>query len=104
VLEVDKQIKQLLSQSDIEDCNADSSENKDWELPIPKYVFFKRARFMENFFGPEAENFNEDKLLIRRIQVIKDMVASRSSVNQIGGEIDSIGTKMTMKLRRWKEL
>lgn len=30
---------------------------------------------MENFYGPEAEDFNEDKLLERRIQVTKDLVA-----------------------------
>ncbi|OJJ83717.1 uncharacterized protein ASPGLDRAFT_1491754 [Aspergillus glaucus CBS 516.65] len=75
VLEVDRQIKQLLGQSDVEDCDADSSGNEDWELLILKYVFPERARLVENFYGPEAENFNEDKLLARHIQVTKDMVA-----------------------------
>ncbi|PYH89774.1 hypothetical protein BO71DRAFT_464394 [Aspergillus ellipticus CBS 707.79] len=56
VLEVDRQIKQLLGQSDVEDCDPDSSEDEDWELPNPEY------------------NFDEDKLLARRIQVTKDMV------------------------------
>ena len=75
VLEVDRQIKQLLGQSDVEDCDADGSGDEDWELPIPEYVFPERARLVENFYGPEAENFDEDKLLARRIQVTKDMVA-----------------------------
>ena len=40
-----------------------------------EYVFSERARLVENFYGPDAENFDEDKLLARRIQVTKDMVA-----------------------------
>ncbi|KAL2861060.1 uncharacterized protein BJX67DRAFT_391634 [Aspergillus lucknowensis] len=63
VLEVDRQIKQLLGQSDFGQSDADSSEDEDWELPTPNY----------NFYGLEAENFNEDKLLARRIQVTKEM-------------------------------
>ncbi|KAL2868373.1 uncharacterized protein BJX67DRAFT_371439 [Aspergillus lucknowensis] len=57
VLEIDKQIKQMLGQSDVEQSNADSSKDEDWELPIPEY------------------NFDKDKLLARYIQVTKDMVA-----------------------------
>ncbi|BCR90303.1 uncharacterized protein ACHE_60189S [Aspergillus chevalieri] len=75
VLEVDKQIKQLLGQSDVEDSDDDSSGGENWELPIPEYIFPERARLVENFYGPEAEDFDEDKLLARRIQVTKDMVA-----------------------------
>ncbi|KAJ5771487.1 uncharacterized protein N7511_003538 [Penicillium nucicola] len=76
VLEVDRQIKQmLLGESDVEERDADSSAEKDWELPIPDYVFPERARLVENFYGPEAEDFDEDKLLTRRIQVTKDMDA-----------------------------
>jgi len=33
------------------------------------------VRLIENFYGPEAENFNKNRLLARRIQVTKDMVA-----------------------------
>ncbi|KAK2801733.1 hypothetical protein FQN50_007648 [Emmonsiellopsis sp. PD_5] len=65
VLEVDRQIKQLLSQSDAEDCDADNSEDEDWELPIPEYIFPERGRLVENFYGSEAENFDEDRLLAR---------------------------------------
>ncbi|RHZ45040.1 uncharacterized protein CDV56_100457 [Aspergillus thermomutatus] len=75
VLEVDKQIKQLLGQSDVDDSDADTSEDEYCELPIPEYVFPERARLVENFYGPEAECFEADKLLARRIQVTKDMVA-----------------------------
>lgn len=75
VLEVDRQIKQLLGQSDVDHSDADSYEDEDWELPIPEYVFPERARLVEKFYGPEAENFEEDKLLARRIQVTKDMIA-----------------------------
>ncbi|OQE40145.1 hypothetical protein PENCOP_c006G07532 [Penicillium coprophilum] len=45
------------------------------ELPIPDYVFPERAWLVENFYGPNAEDFHKDKLLTRRIQVTKDMVA-----------------------------
>lgn len=75
VHKVDRQIKRLLGQSDVEDCDAESFEDEDWELPSPEYVFPERVRLVENFYGPEAENFNEDELLARRIQVTKDMVA-----------------------------
>lgn len=75
VLEVDRQIKQLLGQSDVDQSDAGSSEDEDWELPTPDYVFPERVRLVENFYGPEAENFDEERLLARRIQVTKDMVA-----------------------------
>ncbi|CAP91150.1 Pc13g00810 [Penicillium rubens Wisconsin 54-1255] len=75
VLEVDRQIKQLLGQSDVDQSDAGSSEDEDWELPAPDYVFPERVRLVENFYGPEAENFDEERLLARRIQVTKDMVA-----------------------------
>jgi hypothetical protein len=75
VLEVDRQIEQLLRQSDVGQSDSDSSEDEDWELPTPDYVFPERVRLVENFYGPGAENFDEDKLLARRIQVTKDMVA-----------------------------
>ncbi|KAI2860365.1 hypothetical protein CBS76997_11373 [Aspergillus niger] len=75
VLEVDRQIKQLLGQSDVDHSDADGSEDEDWELPILEYVFLERARLVENFYGPDAEDFDEDKLLARRIQVTQDMVA-----------------------------
>ncbi|QQK41882.1 hypothetical protein Pdw03_4736 [Penicillium digitatum] len=76
VLEVDRQIKQmLLGESDVQERDADSSAEEDWELPIPGYVFPERARLVENFYGPDAEDFHEDKLLTRHIQVTKDMVA-----------------------------
>jgi hypothetical protein len=76
VLEVDRQIKQMLiGESDVEERDADSSAEEDWELPIPDYVFPERARLVENFYGPDAEDFHVDKLLTRRIQVTKDMVA-----------------------------
>jgi hypothetical protein len=53
VLEVDRQIKQLLGQSDVGQSDADSSEDEDWELPTPDYVFPERVRHVENFYGPE---------------------------------------------------
>ncbi|KAJ6142431.1 hypothetical protein N7471_001884 [Penicillium samsonianum] len=75
MLEVNRQIKQiLLGESDIKERDANSSTEEDWELPIPDYVFPKRARLIENFYGPNAEDFHKDKLLARRIQVTKDMV------------------------------
>lgn len=75
VLEVDRQIKQLLGQSDAESCEDLDSDDEDCDIPIPEYVFPERARLVENFYGPEAECFDADKLLARRIQVTKDMVA-----------------------------
>lgn len=74
VLEVDRQIKQLLGGSD-EVSDDEKSDDESWELSTPNYVFAERARLVENFYGPDAENFDEDKLLARRIQVTKDMVA-----------------------------
>lgn len=52
VLEVDRQIKQLLGEPYIKVCGGDSSDDEDWELPAPEYVFPERARLMENFYGP----------------------------------------------------
>ena len=75
ILEVDRQIKRLLDQADPEDSDVDSPDKKDWELPTPTYIFPERERLVENFYGPDAENYEEDKLLARRIQVTKDMVA-----------------------------
>ena len=76
MLEVDRQIKQiLLGESDTEERDADSSAEEDWELPILDYVFPERARLIENSYGPEGEDFDEDRLFTRRIQVTKDMVA-----------------------------
>lgn len=49
MLEVDRQIKQLLGQSDVDYCDADSSEDENWESPIPEYIFPERARLVENF-------------------------------------------------------
>ena len=75
IVEVDRQIKRLLGQVDPEDSDVDRSEKKDWELPTPTYIFPERERLAENYYGPDAENYEEDKLLARRIQVTKDMVA-----------------------------
>jgi hypothetical protein len=33
VLEVDRQIKQLLGEPDVEPCDADSSDDEDWNMP-----------------------------------------------------------------------
>ncbi|EAL91115.2 conserved hypothetical protein [Aspergillus fumigatus Af293] len=68
-------VKKELSQSDAESCEDLDSDDEDWDIPIPEYVFPERARLVENFYGPEAECFDADKLLARRIQVTKDMVA-----------------------------
>lgn len=100
VLEVDRQIKQmLLGESHAEERDADSSAEEDWELPIPDYVFPERARLVENFYGPQAEDFDEDKLLTRRIQVTKDMVAllqlcepSRRG-NRVNWDLDKEGNR-----------
>ena len=59
---VNRQIKQLLSQSNVENCKDVDSNSKDWDIPILEYVFPERARLMENFYGPEVECFNADKL------------------------------------------
>jgi Protein of unknown function (DUF3435) len=75
ILEVDRQIKRLLGQADPEDSDVDSPDKMDWELPTPTYIFPERERLAENFYGPDAENYEEVKLLARRIQVTKDMVA-----------------------------
>lgn len=43
VFEVDRQIKKLLGQSDVDHSDSDSSEDEDWKFPIPQYVFPERA-------------------------------------------------------------
>lgn len=78
ILEIDRQIEQLLGNSDEASKEASDDENSGdeaWNLPNPQYVFAERARLVENFYGPDAETFDDDKLLARRIQVTKDMVA-----------------------------
>jgi hypothetical protein len=67
VLEVDRQIKQLLGHSNAESCEDVDSDDEDWDIPIPEYVFPERARLVENFYGPKAECFDADKLLARCI-------------------------------------
>jgi PAS domain-containing protein len=77
VLEIDRQIQQLLGKSGAEDCDVDSAEDgdEDWRPPVPDYVFPERARLVESFYGPDGECFDEDRLLVRRIQVTEDLVA-----------------------------
>ena len=77
MLEVNKQIKQLLGQSNSRDSDAaDASEDEeDWELSIPDYIFSGWARLVENFYGPGVEDFEEEKLLAQCIQVTKDLIA-----------------------------
>lgn len=93
VLEVDRQIKQLLGQCD-EVPDDENSDDEGWELPTPNYVFAKRARLVENFYGPYAEDFDEDKLLAQRIQVTRDIVVflhlckPKSQGNQVNWNID----------------
>jgi hypothetical protein len=67
--------RSLLGESDVEGCDADSHADEDLVLPTPKYVFSERARPAENSYGPDTEKFDENKLLARRIQITKDMVA-----------------------------
>ncbi|KAJ5652630.1 hypothetical protein N7507_010056 [Penicillium longicatenatum] len=59
-------IKNTENEPNIKSCDADSSDDEDWELSTPKYVFLKRARLVENFYRSKVENYNEDKLLARR--------------------------------------
>ncbi|KAJ5289237.1 hypothetical protein N7478_002267 [Penicillium angulare] len=58
VLEVDRQIKQLLDESD-EVSDDENTDNESWEFPVPDYVFAERARLVENFYGPDVESFDE---------------------------------------------
>jgi hypothetical protein len=71
-IEVDKQIDQLLGNSD---GQLDSEDDEAWNPPIPEYVFPERARIVDAFYGPAAETLEGEAALARRIQVTKDMVA-----------------------------
>jgi hypothetical protein len=71
VLEIDRQIEQLLGDGAV----LDDMEDEEGSLPIPEYIFPERARLVEAFYGSEAESFEENQLPARRIQVTKDMVA-----------------------------
>ena len=77
VLEIDRQIQQLLGKSGAENCDADSTEDgdEDWQPPIPDYVFPERAHLVESFYGPEGECYDRDRLLAKCIQVTEDLVA-----------------------------
>ncbi|ODM19121.1 hypothetical protein SI65_05738 [Aspergillus cristatus] len=76
VLEIDRQIQQLLGKSGAENCDDDSTKDgdEDWQPPIPDYIFPERARLVESFYGPEGECFDEDRLLAKCIQVTEDLV------------------------------
>ncbi|RAO74324.1 uncharacterized protein BHQ10_010336 [Talaromyces amestolkiae] len=74
ILEVARQIKRLLGELDSEDSDVDRPDKRDWELPIPTYIFPERERLVDYFYGPDAENYEHDQLLARRIQATKDMV------------------------------
>ena len=62
VFEVDRQIKQLLGESN-EVSDDENSDDESWELPAPNYVFAKQACLVKNFYRPNAESFDKDKLL-----------------------------------------
>ena len=63
MLEVDRQIKQPLGESDVEGCDVDSLADEDLELRTPKYVFSERARLVENSTVLTQRTLVEDKLL-----------------------------------------
>jgi hypothetical protein len=70
ILDIDRQIRQLLGSSDEASNKASDDENsgdESWELLNPKYLFAERARQVENFYGTDAETFDDDKLLARCI-------------------------------------
>ncbi|EED16118.1 hypothetical protein TSTA_012270 [Talaromyces stipitatus ATCC 10500] len=90
VLEVDRQIEQLLNQANVEDFDSNNSDDEDWELPVPEYVFPERAQLYENFYGPDAGNFEPEKLLARRIQVTKDLVALNDEEETGNSEASSV--------------
>ena len=75
MLEIDKQIEELLGKCDAGAVLDDVVDDEKDPLPIPEYIFRERARLVESFYGSEAENFDEDQLLARRIQVTEDLIA-----------------------------
>ncbi|BCR88235.1 uncharacterized protein ACHE_40799A [Aspergillus chevalieri] len=77
ILEIDRQIQQLLGKSGAENCDADSTKdgNEDWQPPILDYIFPERAHLVESFYSLEGECFDKDRLLAKCIQVTEDLVA-----------------------------
>jgi Protein of unknown function (DUF3435) len=74
VLEIDKQIDQLLGET--ADTNlSDESTDDEWNPPTPDYPFVERERIADAFFGPDAESTDGEKTLTRRIQVVSDLAA-----------------------------
>jgi hypothetical protein len=74
IAEIDKQINQLLRKT--ADTNSlNESINDEWMPPTPAYVFIKRARIADAFFGSNAELTDGEKILSRRIQAVSDLVA-----------------------------
>jgi hypothetical protein len=41
---------------------------------MPEYPFMERARIADAFFGPNAESIDGKSTLVRRIQVIGDLI------------------------------
>lgn len=56
------------------DANG-GADDEDWQRPTAEHVFAERSRLVQAFYDPEAENFDANKLLARRTQVTKDLVA-----------------------------
>ena len=64
LVEIDKQIDQLLGES-LDIHSADVTE--EWNPPIPEYTFVERVRIADAFFGPDVESIDGEKTLTRRI-------------------------------------
>jgi hypothetical protein len=95
VLEVNRQIEQLLSKSDTDDDDANGgADDEDWQRPIPKYVFAERTRL----------SMARKRKISMQINCLQDVSKLRktwslspNSVSQTGG---ANGPPVTQIMRR----
>lgn len=103
-LEVDRQIKQLLSKSDAKDCDADSAEdgNEDWQPPILEYIFPERAWLVEAFYGPGRRVLMRINCWLDASKLPRIWLLFCTYVNQISKANKLTGMKMVSRVRNMK--
>ncbi len=74
MMEVDKQLDQLLSNSNTDPLDSED-EDGEWNPPVPEYAFSERSRIVEAFYGLDAEILDSDEGLAKRVEVTKDLTA-----------------------------
>lgn len=104
VIEVSKQIKRLLGPSVEGDGDAaDSSEEDDWELPIPDYVFPERGASWKTSTDLKQRILTKISCLHDESRLPRTWLHSQSSASQIDGESESTGVWTLTPIKRSPE-